>query len=71
METTMNPFRPILFLITLVVILAGCSTAHLTGSWKNPEYFKSIDQVYIVGISKNAVVRRMFEDEFDKKLRAE
>jgi len=69
MEMIMNSFRPIHLLMIFIVLVSGCSTAHLTGSWKSPEYVKTIDHVYIVGIAKNAVSRRLFEDEFEKKLR--
>lgn len=50
------------------ILLAGCSTTTLSGSWKSPDYANQIKKVYIVGISKQETNRRIFEDEFNRQL---
>lgn len=54
--------------LLLVFVLTGCSKSTVSGSWKNPEYFKPINKVYIVGVSKRDTHRRIFEDEFGRHL---
>jgi hypothetical protein len=60
--------RLTLALLALVVLLAACSSTTLSGSWKNPDYRGQIHKVYIVGIAKNELNRRIFEDEFRQQL---
>jgi len=55
-------------LILLVLLVTGCSSTAITGSWKNPEYHGQIKKVYLVGIAKQDTTRRIFEDEFRKQL---
>lgn len=53
-----------------LLLLAGCSSTKLTGSWKDPEYNRRIDRVYIIGVSKQKMHRRLLEDEFASHLLA-
>lgn len=55
-------------LIISTIMLIGCSSTTLTGSWSDPEYTKTVNKVYIVGVSKQETHRRIFEDEFGKEL---
>jgi len=58
-------------LVTLSgILLAGCSTTTLSGSWKSPDYTSQVKKVYIVGIAKQETNRRIFEDEFNRQLSA-
>jgi len=50
------------------ILLAGCSTTTLSGSWKSPDYTHQVKKIYIVGISKQETSRRIFEDEFHRQL---
>ena len=50
------------------ILLAGCSTTTLSGSWKSPDYTRQVKKIYIVGISKQETSRRIFEDEFHRQL---
>jgi hypothetical protein len=54
----------------LMMFLAACSSTTITGSWKNPDFSGSIRKIYIVGISKQETSRRIFEDEFGRKLQS-
>jgi len=46
-------------------ILAGCSQTQVTSVWVDPEYQgDGINNVFVVGVSKDGGLRRIFEDEF-------
>lgn len=52
----------------LLLLGSACSTTTVVGSWKNPDYTGTIRKIYIVGIAKQETSRRIFEDEFRRKL---
>jgi len=52
------------------LLLAGCSSTTISGSWKNPDFTGKISKVYVVGISKQETMRRLYEDEFRNELQA-
>lgn len=54
--------------IVVMLSLLACSSTTVTGSWKNPDFAGEIRKVYIVGISKQELHRRIFEDEFGRQL---
>ena len=58
------------FLLLGGILLAGCSSTYLNGSWKDPAYTGKVKNVYIIGITKQDVTRRIFEDEFDQQVAA-
>jgi hypothetical protein len=48
-----------------VILLTGCSQTKVTSVWVDPEYQgDGIDNVFVVGVSKDGGLRRIFEDEF-------
>ena len=55
--------------LLLAVLTAACSTSSLSGSWKNPDYRGHLGKVYVIGVSKQEINRRLFEDEFSQNLR--
>ena len=50
-----------LLIFAFILLLAGCSSTTLNASWKNPEYSQHIETVYIVGVAKQDIHRRLFE----------
>lgn len=64
----MNRLFLAVLLLMVTILLASCSSTTLTASWKNPEYSKPIDTIYIVGVSKSHITRRLFEDSFKQEL---
>jgi len=54
--------------ILFMVMLGSCSKTTLSGSWRNPDYLKTVKTVYIVGVSRQETLRRIFEDEFRRQL---
>lgn len=63
--------RTKLFLLaSLTIIVSGCASTTLTSVWRDPAYTGGpFQSVLVVGISKEAGIRRIFEDEFSTKLR--
>jgi len=52
-------------LVLTTFLLAGCSQTKVTSVWVDQEYQgDGIDNVFVVGISKDGGMRRIFEDEF-------
>jgi hypothetical protein len=60
--------RRALVLPSLLILLAACSSTTLTGSWRNPDYQGQVRKLYIIGVAKSEIVRRIFEDEFGQQL---
>ncbi len=52
--------RLVFILIPLVV--ASCASTEITGKWSDKEYDKPIKTVLVVGLSKDTMRRRIFED---------
>lgn len=55
-------------LIAAAVLLAGCSSTTLSGSWKSPDFQGKVNTIYLVGVSNNETNRRMFETQFALEL---
>jgi hypothetical protein len=60
-------FRGFLLLFTGFAMMA-CSGPEMTGSWTSSDFEGPIKKVYIVGIGKSEMNRRVFEDAFSNKL---
>ena len=57
-------------ILTLTLMIAGCASTELTNSWRAPDYTGPITSLVVVGVSKQASVRRVFEDEFAAQFRS-
>ena len=66
-----HTLRRSLVLLLLPTLLAACSSTTLSGSWKSPNYQGQLRKVYIVGVAKNEITRRIYEDEFGQQLHAQ
>jgi hypothetical protein len=64
----MNIARLCFLLIAVLLLISGCSSTVIKGSWKNPEFKGQVKKVYIIGISKQDTTRRIFEDDFRLQL---
>ena len=55
----------LMVLVLTTFLLAGCAETKVTSVWVDPEYQgKGIDNIFVVGVSKDGGLRRIFEDEF-------
>ncbi len=66
----MNRKLNMIFCLSIITlfIMASCATTDLTQVWKDDNYQGQISNVLVVGVIKQAVTKRMFEDEFVKQL---
>ena len=55
-------------LILICLLVVACSSTVMDGSWSNPDYKGQIKNVYILGIAKNELNQRIFEDTFGRNL---
>lgn len=62
-----NPFSLLLLVVSL---LAACGTTQLKAIWKDPAYHARPHRIMVIGVAKNPLNRRIFEDEFVRQLNA-
>jgi hypothetical protein len=62
-----NPFG---LLILIAMLLTACATTQLNAVWKDPGYQTRPARIMVVGVAKNPLNRRLFEDEFVQQLKA-
>jgi len=62
----------LLWAAVICLSLAGCASTSLVNEWQSPqaEAPAPVRKVLVVGVTKQASVRRVFEDEFTAQLRA-
>lgn len=61
---------PLLWAALLCLALAGCASTSLVNEWQSPDARPTVRKVLVVGVTRQASVRRVFEDEFAAQLRA-
>ena len=52
------------------VLFTACSTINVKAAWKNPSYLAHPQKIMVIGLSKNPALRRIFEDEFVRQIKA-
>lgn len=55
-------------LILIGLLAVACSSTTMSGSWSDTGYKGQIKNVFIIGIAKNELNQRMFEDTFGNQL---
>ena len=60
------------FVILLLgaTLFAACATTQLNSVWKDPTYHARPVKMMVIGVEKNPLKRRLFEDEFARQLKA-
>ena len=59
-----------IFLMPIAMLVAACATTQIQATWKDPSYQARPSRIMVIGIAKNPVSRRIFEDEFVQQLNA-
>jgi hypothetical protein len=55
----------------VALLVGGCASTRLTNTWKDPQYQAGpLSRILIIGVTKQAGIRRTFEDIFAQELRA-
>lgn len=62
-----NPFG---LAILIAMLVTACATTQLTSVWKDPSYQTRPAKIMVIGVAKNPINRRLFEDEFVKQLKS-
>jgi len=54
-----------------LLVLTSCAATTMSAVWKDPNYQGGkLKKVLVVGVAKDDVIRRLFEDEFTSRLKA-
>ena len=55
----------------MILLLSGCGATQIINEWSNPSYSAAaFKRILVIGVSKQASIRRTFEDEFVAHLKA-
>ena len=52
------------------MLVTACATTQLNSVWKDPSYQTRPAKIMVIGVAKNPIKRRQFEDEFVVQLKA-
>jgi hypothetical protein len=56
--------------IPIAVLFTACASTQLTSVWKDPSYRTRPAKIMVVGVARNPLNRRLFEDEFVKQIKS-
>ena len=63
--------RTLIALVGLGLLLGACASTHLVNVWKDTQYTgPAFTRILVIGVTKQAGIRRTFEDIFAEQLRA-
>lgn len=67
-----NPIglNPLGYLTVIAMLLTACATTQLNTVWKDPGYQTRPARIMVIGVARNPINRRLFEDEFVSQLKA-
>lgn len=65
-----NLRNPLVWLIPLALLLSACASTQLTSVWKDPSYQTRPAKILVIGMARSPLNRRLFEDEFVRRLEA-
>lgn len=61
---------PVVILMLVAGLLSACANTRLNSAWKDPSYLARPHKVMVIGVARNPVNRRIFEDEFARQIKA-
>ena len=64
----MRKTAALLALLLATTLMAGCSTTQFKDTWKKPGFTGKLHKVYLIGITRNDMMRKNFEGEFVRRL---
>ncbi len=62
--------NPLSCLMAIALLLTACASTQLHAVWRDPAYQARPAKIMVVGVAKNPINRRLFEDEFVLQLKA-
>jgi len=57
-------------LLICAALVASCATTQINAIWKEASYHAQPTRIMVIGVAKNPLNRRLFEDEFARQIRA-
>ncbi len=52
------------------ILVTACATTEISSTWKDPSYEERPARIMVIGVARNPVNRRLFEDEFVRQLKS-
>jgi hypothetical protein len=65
-----NLIKPFGILLIGVMLVTACGSTQLTSTWKDPSYQARPAKVMVIGQATKPEIRKLFEDEFVRQLKA-
>jgi len=62
--------NPLGYMIAVTMLVTACATTELNAVWKDPSYQSRPAKIMVIGVAKNPINRRIFEDDFVAQLKA-
>ena len=62
--------NPFVFLIFVAILVSACATTQVKSVWKDQSYQARPARIMVIGVARNPLNRRLFEDEFVAQLKA-
>ena len=56
--------------LLMAMLITACSLTKLTSTWKDPSYQRQPRKIMVIGIAKEPINKRIFEDEYVRQLKA-
>jgi hypothetical protein len=56
--------------LAVAMLVTACASTQLTSIWKDPSYQARPAKIMVIGLAKKPEIRRLFEDEFVRQLKA-
>ncbi len=66
----LSPHKPFGLLLLVAALITSCATTQVNAIWKDPSYQSRPARIMVIGVAKNPLNRRLFEDEFALQLKA-
>ncbi|HYR05399.1 MAG TPA: hypothetical protein VEP71_01810 [Gallionella sp.] len=61
---------PFVYLMLGAMLVTSCATTQIKSVWRDPSYQAHPARIMVIGVAKNPLNRRLFEDEFVRQLKA-
>jgi hypothetical protein len=67
MRILRSPFG---LVFSVAILVSACASTQITSVWRDPSYQSRPAKIMVIGVAKNPINRRLFEDEFVSQLKS-